>query len=219
MDALKMSIPKMPNISMPKMPNISMPKMPNISANITNNAAKIFNILAFQGSIIVPAGIIMATLFTSNLIKGVIYLFFLIVAVLLRYVFRSMNGITGEQLCDKFSTFNADPTDSIFVLSYTLAYVCGPTISNPNLYILIALLLYLSLTIGLVLYNGCAKIKIIIFELIFGILFAILFMICIIIPLSGTAFIIGDTKSSAEKCNLPSSEKFKCTVANNGEIV
>jgi len=31
-------------------------------------------------------------------------------------------------------------------------------------------------------------------------------------------FILGNSPSNAEKCNLPSSEKFKCTVANNGAL-
>ena len=194
--------------------------MSELSASAQNNAIKIFNILAFQGSIIIPLGIIISTLFTSNLTKGIIYLFFLIVAVLMRYVFRSISGISATNIdCDKFSTFASDSTDSIFVLSYTVAYVCGPTIKTPNLYVLITLLLYLSLTVGATLYNGCTTIKLLIFELITGIAVAILFMICIIIPLSGMTFIIGDTGSNAEKCNLPSSEKFKCTVANNGDIV
>ena len=201
------------------MSEISEQLISNMSASVQNGAIKVFNLLAFQGSIIVPAGIIISTLFTANLSKGLIYLFFLIVAVLMRYVFRNINGLGNDVKCDKYSTFSADPTDCIFVLSYTVAYICGPTIKTPNLYILITLLLYLSITIGVVLYNACTSITIVILEVIFGIVIAVLFMVCILIPLSGTAFIIGDSKSNAEKCNLPSSEKFKCTVANNGEIV
>ena len=192
----------------------------NVSVSAQHNAIKIFNILAFQGSIILPLGIIISTLFTSNLVKGIIYLFFLIVAVLMRYVFRSVSGISATNAdCSKWSTLGSDSTDSIFVLSYTLAYICGPTIRTPNLYVLFTLLLYLSLTVGAILYNGCTTIKLLLFELISGIGIAILFMMCIIIPLSGLTFIIGDSKSNAEKCNLPSSSKFKCAVANNGEIV
>jgi hypothetical protein len=192
--------------------------MSSVSTNALNSAIKIFNILAFQGSIIVPSAIVTATLFTSNLAKGVIYLFFLIVAVLMRYVFRTIAGISSDTKCAKLSTFETDSTDSIFVLSYTVAYVCGPTIKTPNLYVLFMMLFYLSITVGAAFYNSCVTIKMLIFELITGIGLAILFMICIIVPLSGMTFILGNSPSNAEKCNLPSSEKFKCTVANNGAL-
>jgi hypothetical protein len=112
--------------------------------------------------------------------------------------------------------------NSIYLLSFTLFYMCFPMFisGNVNWYFIWLLVVYTAFDIIIKYRNQCVTNSIIILgEVLGGSVFGL--------SVSGIMYYLGLSKylfvnnlaSNKEVCNMPKKQTFKCAVYKNGEII
>ena len=209
-------------------------KSNNMPLNLSNPFALIV-FLVFYSPIIIATCIFSSSFFYQNW-GGIVYLLFLIGVSLLRegfiYATQDPNKPkykSSNDICDMVQySYYGNTGYSIFVLSFTLMYLCLPMFmsSNVNYFILIPLLIYLMTDIGIRSVKQCYKPD----EKYMTILSNLLSGGAIGTLMTGALYTTGASKylvfsdsdtssSNSEKCSMPSKQKFKCSVYKNGELV
>ncbi len=219
------------------MDNSSLGGKSNMPLNLSNPFALI-TFLVFYSPIIIATCIFSSSFFYQNW-GGIVYLLFLIGVSLLREGIIYFIESTSKEKKPKYKSMN-DICDmvqysyfgnigySIFVLSFTIMYVCLPMFleNNVNYFVFIPLLIYLMTDIGIRSFKECYspqdKYTTILFNLLSGGGIGTL-MTGLLYSTGASKYLVfpnGDTSSSnAEKCSMPSKQKFKCSVYKNGELV
>ena len=187
------------------------------------------NILSFYSPIIISCSILIFSIFSMALGKGLFYLFWLLVATFFRigilWMIPGSNPYTqfDNSVCAMGEILPYDnSTYSIFVLLFTFFYITTPMyISNNINYVIITFfIIYIIFDILVKVTNGCLSSgENIIGDIVAGGGFgAAIAALIYISPISGYLF-INETSSDKEVCSMPSKQTFKCSVYKNGELV
>jgi hypothetical protein len=202
--------------------------------DIKNNSLGVLTFLSFYAPLIITISILLTSIFTTSLGKGLYFLFWVLVIsffrMLILYNFndRTLN-VDILEACNvggilPFST----PTYSTFILSFTLAYLLLPTyllqrqtnIDTVNYILMLFLVSYITLDIFVKSSIGCiTKGSTVISELLGGIgLGSLISLITYFSSIKNNLFITELTNNN-EICSMPSKQRFKCRVYQNGELV
>ena len=167
--------------------------------------------------IVIPIDVLCVSIINMNL-KGFVYIGFLIGSYVLRVGFYSM--IAMFQSSDSYSTKGYNCGLSVFVLSYTLAYICTPMffLKNINVVILAMLLFFLLLDIFYKHWNMCQFSSETVYNVFCG--FFCGFFSCFLMYMGGSkGYLFFSEVSSKESCSVPQKQKFKCNVFKNGQLL
>ena len=195
--------------------------------------------LVFYSPIIV-ALIVFSMSFIFQNFKGIIYLLWVIIFSWARSIIpmsdpskdKSENGVgttstVQNDICDAvsysiYSNFG-NRTFSMFFISFTMTYLCGPMIMNKeiNFWILAAFLFYLIFDIGVRSYFGCLKnsYAYVVLNIVMGIAAGVLAIFAMYSTKLYNYVFFNETSSTKDVCSMPSKQTFKCAVYKNGQLV
>jgi hypothetical protein len=181
--------------------------------------------------------IIIAAIFTSfsfifQNFKGLVYLVFLIFALILRNIIFYIVSDSTPDLANLISTnkcHSMSMTDNdtgagfnIFIFAFTAGYAFLPMVINKtiNIFILTAFILYAGFDMLWKNYNRCIfSIPIILVNLLFGLIIGI----TIVLALSGSGnsklLFFNEYSSDKEICSMANKQQFKCAVYKNGQLI
>lgn len=193
--------------------------------------------LVFYSPIIV-ALLVFSMSFIFQNFKGIIYLLWVIIFSWMRSIIPmtdpnkssgapDVDGQKVMDICDIISYSSAsnfgNKTFSMFFISFTMTYLCGPMIMNKeiNYWVLSAFLFYLFLDIGIRSYYGCVKnsYAYVFLNIIMGISAGVLALFAMYSAKLYNYIFFNETSSSKEMCSMPSKQTFKCAVYKNGQLV
>jgi hypothetical protein len=187
------------------------------------------NILSFYSPIIISCSILIFSIFSMSIGKGLFYIFWLLVVTFVRIGILWMIPGTNprEQYTNPVCGIGEilpyeNSSYSIFVLLFTFFYLTTPMyISNNINYILITFfIIYILFDILVKFTNGCVKS----FTNIFGDfvggggLGAAVAALIYSSPIQSYLF-VNELSSDNQVCSMASKQTFKCSVYKNGELV
>jgi|LauGreDrversion4_2_1035121.scaffolds.fasta_scaffold74036_4 hypothetical protein len=212
-------------------PSQIKPNFNNPASNTNDlfNVSKPINLVTLM---ILLSPIIMAFSITSMSVvfqnfKGFIYLAFLIGSVLVRelVIYNSNTPIFAPKnsVCNKimYSPLG-NSTFSLFVISFSIFYLCWPMFLNKsvNYWLLSGLLLYLLVDLGYRSTQKCySGFKSIFVNILAGFSFATIIVVPMFYYGGKNSLFFNEVSSDKETCSLPTKQKFKCAVYKNGELI
>ena len=192
-------------------------------------SSSLVNTLSFFSPIIISCSVLIFSIFSMAVGKGLFYIFWLLVATVIRIGIlwlipgsnpspKYINNICGS---GNFLPYD-NTTYSSFILCFTFFYFTLPMyISNNVNYVLIIFFVsYIAFDILIKISNGCISSTINFFGDIVGGggLGALIAALIYSSPLS-TYLFINEISSNNETCSMPSKQTFRCSVYKNGELV
>lgn len=191
--------------------------------------ASLINSLSFFSPIIISTSILIFSIFSMSIGKGLFYLFWLLIVTFIRigilWMIPGSNPYMkyNNEVCatSEFLPYD-NSTYSIYVLLFTFFYLSMPMFISDNInYILITFFcIYIVFDILVKLVNGCIISKLdIIGNFIGGAgLGAAISAMLYSSPVKDYLF-INETSNNKQVCSMPSKQSFKCSVYKNGELV
>jgi hypothetical protein len=159
--------------------------------------------------------------------KGAVYLALLIGVCVLRIFIYGLFGkdpyYNDNTVCTmvKYGDY-ANSYVSIFVIAFTLMYVCTPMFYNNtiNYMVLSLLIFYLILTIGIFFYRNCIRNRSEVFvNVLFGALLGTILPVLFYMGQSTKYLFFNEYSTNKDVCSMPSKQTFKCNVYKNGQLV
>jgi hypothetical protein len=214
--------------------------------NQTNNVSittitNIFYSLSFYSPLIITTSIIVFSLFSSSLEKGLLFLLWLFVitflrVIILKIVQMSMKTVphTLPPICLTGLTDIFIPNDvtySTYVLAFAMFYFIMPmimvsaqsNINAMNYYVLAFFIAYIAFDLFIKCSLLCIPTIIsvnILSELIAGMGLGAIIAGPIMYGTSlRNMLFINEVNSNKEVCSMPSKQKFKCSLYKNGELI
>lgn len=187
------------------------------------------NALSFFSPIIISCSILIFSIFSAAIGKGLFYLFWLLVSTAIRIgILWSIPGTNPtpkfkNEICESGGFLPYDnSTYSTFVLCFTFFYFTTPMYisNNINYIIIIFFIAYIAFDILIKITNGCIGSSINLFGDVVGGggLGAVISSIVYSSPISSYLF-VNETSTTKEVCSMPSKQTFKCSVYKNGELL
>ena len=204
----------------------------NINGGISNSSLDLANpynllvFLVFYSPIILSTCVFSMSFLFQNF-KGFIYLGILLAVIIIREFILKFSGaknvLSSNPICNmvQYSKYG-NSGFSVFVLSFTILYICWPMIINNdmNYFILSALLFYLILDISLRYTKGCLKNATDIFiNMLTGALSGTIIPFLMYVGGSSKYLFFNEISSNKEVCSLPKKQQFKCAVYKNGQLI
>jgi len=198
-----------------------------------------FNVLSFYAPIIIIVGIFILSVFSASVGKTFVFMFWFFVATGVRSLVKkyssggSPTDIKGDAVCSigVFEPFitNTNLTYSTFALAFAMFYFIFPMIlvnldNKSNMFnyrVVLFFSFYLVFDLLIKRSRRCTmnmSPTTIFGDLIGGISLGIGASTAMYYLRRNLLF-INETSSNAEVCSMPSKQKFKCTVTQNGELV
>lgn len=206
---------------------------------------KLIKTIGLYSPLIVIIGVWLVTIFSSDVLKGITYLFLIIFALVLRIVAlkvptgsnagsddgsddgSSISSLTNssatanQKQCSMGTDIKGDnETLGAYVISYTMWYICLPMFMindiNWGLFSFFLLTLMLNIAINWDCVKDCKSS--LITNVISSGLLGVLFSLGVY-SYANSLSMINESSSSAEVCSAPSKQTFKCKVFKNGELV
>jgi len=186
--------------------------------------------VAFISPILLISSIVGLSFVFQNF-KGLIYLGFLLAAVISREFLFSNNSNYEKakndgSICSAIQfSYIGNATFSIFVTCFTFLYLCFPMFINGGINWLIfsGLLFYICLDIGVKVIQGCINMKStgvqLFMDMLLGLSLAAIFTSLMYAGGSSKYLFFNETASDKEVCSQPSKQTFKCKVYKNGEVI
>jgi len=170
-------------------------------------------------------------IFTISIIlhtfKGCVYLGFTIAAYVVRVMSYSIFSMftkkgmnDGEDDDSVYATKGYHCGISLYLLSFTFAYVCIPMMFLKNINIMVLAVLLFCIFIDL--FYKSTSLCDFTLESFFNIIggFFIGFLVCFLMYMGGASkYLFFSEVSSKEYCSVPQKQKFKCNVFKNGELL
>jgi hypothetical protein len=193
---------------------------------IMTNPMNLIVLLTFYSPIIVTISVFSMSFIFQNF-KGFIYLGFLLGSLVIREFILMLLGaktnIPPNSVCNmvQYSKYG-NSGFSLFVLSFTIMYLCLPMFLNSdvNYWLFGGLLAYLCIDIGIRFMKKCitstADIAV---NILTGTIAGILFPSLLYIGGSSKYLFFNEISSNKEVCSMPKKQQFKCSVYKNGEII
>jgi len=159
--------------------------------------------------------------------KGFIYLGFLIASCITREFIMAISGVKPKQsqrrVCNivQYSKYG-NAGFSMFIISFTLFYICMPMFLNKdiNYWIFGGLIAFLVLDIGVRYVKECiTDVTDILLNLVTGSAAGVLIPGLMFVGGSSKYLFFNEVSSTKEVCSMPKKQQFKCSVYKNGELV
>jgi len=202
----------------------------SFSEQINNDLRNSMETFSFYSGIAVTFSILLLSVSMANPMKGVLYIGWVMIATVVRLFVLMMttDGILSmDEKCKRgglpgeLSKYDGG-RNSIYILGFTLSYICFPMFiaNNVNWYLLWLLLFVITFDCIIKFTSGCVKTTIVIIgEVVSGSMYG-LFVAGIMYYLGLSKFLfINRTNSNKEVCNMPKKQTFRCNVVKNGEII
>uniref|UniRef100_A0A6C0BAV4 Uncharacterized protein n=1 Tax=viral metagenome TaxID=1070528 RepID=A0A6C0BAV4_9ZZZZ len=195
-------------------------------ALVLSNPMNIIEFLVFYSPIVL-ASIILILPTAVGSPKGAIYLALLLGICFLRiFIFQLFNldpYANDGTVCTmtKYGEYG-NSYISVFVISFTLMYLCMPMIINSaaNYMVIALLLLYLFVTIGILFYRNCIKSKPQVFiNVLLGACMGALIPAFFYMGESQRYLFFNEISNNKDVCSMPSKQTFKCNVYKNGQLI
>ena len=188
-----------------------------------------FNILVFLSffsPIVLAVSMVLVSFMFQNL-KGLVYLGFLIVAVIIRsFVYTYSGGkpvpFDGTVCTSIQYTKYGNSSFSVYIFGFTMMYIFLPMFVNggDNYWMFSFLLLYAFLDMFIKYYkNSIITISDLSINLLSGLGISALIVSLMYAGGSGKYLFFNDIASNKDICTMPSKQTFKCSVYKNGELV
>jgi len=218
------------------------------SPSVNEKVKQMFNILAplsFYSPVIILAGMLIFSVFSSSYGKLNIYYLWIFIATALRVLFlmlktyldnRNTNGqskpvVPLPSICSTGVTsifIPEDVTYSTYILSFTMAYLLTPLIlvstqTNTSVmnYVALAFFIVYILFDWLIKYSfSCIRnfIPVILGDCFAGLTLGGAVAVFMYSYLRNWLY-INDLNSNKEVCSMPTNQQFRCNVYKNGELV
>jgi hypothetical protein len=202
----------------------------SFSEQINNDLRNSMETFSFYSGIAVTFSILLLSVSMASPMKGVLYIGWVMIATVIRLFVLMMttDGILGmDEKCKRgglpgdLSKYDGG-RNSIYILGFTLSYICFPMFiaNNVNWYLFGLLLFIIGFDCIIKFTSGCVKTSIVIIgEVVSGSMYG-LFVAGIMYYLGLSKFLfINRTNSNKEVCNMPKKQTFRCNVVKNGEII
>jgi len=181
-------------------------------------------ITSIYSPVIVFVGVFILSFYNQN-IKGGIYLFWALVASVIRFFTirwfptKEMNNpnckvdIRIPFGSGKMTSFKID-TFSTFFITFSMIYVCGPMFiyKDYNLGIIIWYAFILIFDLVYRSFMKCIDVQLAIADIILGLLTGIIVILILLFSNSQGALFYNETSNKTEMCMKPSKQTFKCKV-------
>jgi hypothetical protein len=206
----------------------------SIKERVVNNDTPLllfqpFNIvvfLSFYSPIIMTVSLILVSFMFQN-VKGLIYLGFLLAAVIIRsFVYQYAGGkhttFDGTICTSVQYTKFGNTSFSVFVFGFTIMYIFLPMFVNggDNYLIFSFILFYAFLDMMVKFYKKCiTTIADISINLLSGLGLSALIVSLMYVGGSGKYLFFNEIASNKEICSMPTKQTFKCQVYKNGALV
>lgn len=183
-------------------------------------------LLVFYSPVIVALGVLSMSFIFQNF-KGFIYLGFLLGVSVLRefllMIFGAKSEITTNRVCNmaQYSKYG-NSGFSVFVLSFTVLYICLPMFLNGdvNYWVFGGLLAYLLVDIGMRYAKACITTYTdILLNVATGAFAGAAIPAMLYIGGSSKYLFFNEISSNKEICSMPKKQQFKCNVYRNGELI
>ena len=183
-------------------------------------------LLTFYSPIIIALGVLSMSFIFQNF-KGVIYLGFLLSVSVAREFLLMISGATqkvsANRVCDMAQYSKYGNTGfSIFVITFTLFYICMPMFLNKdvNWWVFGGLLFYLLMDVGIRYMKQCiTQVSDILLNLVTGAAVGLLIPGLLYVGGSSKYLFFNEISSTKEICSMPKKQNFKCAVYKNGELI
>lgn len=187
------------------------------------------NTLSFFSPIIISCSVLIFSIFSMAVGKGLFYIFWLLIATVVRisvlWLIPGSNPSPkyANEICGSGNFLPYDSsTYSTFVLCFTFFYFTLPMYmsTNINYLIIIFFIVYIVFDILIKMSNACISSTVNLFGDIIGgsglgtLIAALIYSS----PLSNYLF-INELSTNKETCSMPSKQTFRCSVFKNGELV
>ncbi len=204
-----------------------------MSEQVTSvNVNGILERLSLYSPLIVITSVFMSSIFTSEIIKGIVYLFFVMVMVLLRHTALNPNNIGGNIAnamslpgikCNMgLNKYGDDSFLGTYILAFTMMYICMPMflINDINWFLLALFILYLVADYYAKDANECYKggVTMIFANGLIGAVFGIIISTIIYTYQNDWSF-VNVVSSNKEVCSMKSEQTFRCGVYKNGQLL
>ena len=182
--------------------------------------------MTFYSPVIIALSVTSLSFVFQN-VKGFIFFGYLLGCCILRNFAYMMNEATpikdDHTICTsvQYSQYG-NATFSAFVFAFTIVYLAIPMFSegDPNFWIFSALLVYFSVDIGIKMYKKCVTSTIdLALNILAGAASAGLIVAAMYAGGSGSYLFFNQATSSSEKCSMPDTQTFRCSVYKNGELI
>ena len=189
-----------------------------------------YNMMTFLSyfSPIILATIILSSSFFYQNVKGLLYLFFLIVVATFRSFTLQMFGAEKNKpdKCGfvRYGSYG-NSTFTTFVFAFTMMYLFLPMYQNSgtNWIIVAVMILYICIDIGIKIMQGCLRLpdntSDIVGDLVGGSLVGALVVAGMYLAGTGQYLFFVDNTQNGTTCSMPKKQTFKCNVFRNGELV
>ena len=197
----------------------------------SSSPTNLFNLMSFLSPVIITFGVLVFSILTGVVGKGVFYIIVLIFFTMCRlaiiYFKRRKTGFPAPNPNDICNMGNFLPiennTYSIFVLCFTFMYFSFPMFvtNNINFQVLIFFIIYIAFDILTKFSHKCINLTDIngfIGDLVGGILLGAGFS-ALMFHFYKNILFINEIPSNKETCSMPSKQTFKCVVYKNGEVI
>jgi hypothetical protein len=219
---------------------MSLENQTNNNVSITT-ITNVFYSLSFYSPLIITTSIIVFSLFSSSLEKGLVFLLWLFVITFLRVIIlkivqmsmktvpQALPAICLTGLTDIF--IPNDVTYSTYVLAFTMFYFIMPMImvsaqskiNAMNYYVIAFFIAYIVLDLFIKSSLLCIPTILsvnVLSEIVSGMGLGALIAGPIMYGTSlRNMLFINEVNSNGEVCSMPSKQKFKCNLYKNGELV
>ena len=198
--------------------------------------------LSLYSPLIVVTSVFLVSIFSSNIIKGIVYIVFIVIAATLRHAVINPNDKIAQQVEKQIGGFmkggavgdcnmgvnkyGDNSTLGLFILTFTAAYICTPMfmINEINFYIIIFFVFYAVCEFFVKSANRCFTepygngLMSLFSNIVAGLLFGMVAS-SIIYTYQNNWSYTNIVSSNKEVCNMPSEQTFKCGVYKNGEML
>jgi L-asparagine transporter-like permease len=177
--------------------------------------------------------IVVIFILTSSIIlqtvRGFVFLGFITASYVVRLtaysifsMFSKKKAVTNAENEDDqtYATKGYHCGISVYLLSFTFAYICVPMmfLKNINIMVLAVLLFCIFIDLFYKSTNLCDFTMETFFNIVGG--FFIGFLVCFLMYMGGASkYLFFSEVSSKEYCSVPQKQKFKCNVFKNGELL
>ena len=196
-----------------------------VESTVRISYPSMFTFLSLISPYLIVLVLLLNSIINSN-IKGLIYLFGVIILFFIVFLFQSSINVVSEGTPGYCRLFSSDipyysiPSFNSALFLFTLVYVLIPMIVNNiiNLPFITILLILFVVDAAIRRQNKCTSLIGVFFGAIIGIIIAILWYL-IINSNSPELLYYDDLISNKVACSRPTQQKFKCSVYKNGQLL
>jgi len=183
-------------------------------------------LMVFYSPVIIAICVVSMSFIFQNF-KGFIYLGFLLGISVFREFILMILGVNPvsnpNKICNmvQYSKYG-NSGFSLFVISFTIAYICSPMFINGDVNYLIfgGLMAYLFVDLGTRFMKKCIATYTDIFLNVFtGLLSGVVITGLLYAGNSSKHLFFNEISSNKDVCSMPKKQQFKCAVYKNGELI